>query len=153
MFGATVVLKLVVYAVMWFGVYLGIRALIDGRVGFGLLILFIGVPVALFVARLVLGVAQMIILFPLALLAGKKREFMEFSNFQLAVAESLGSNSLKLRQGRVLLRMFNELPPPSPGEPARSGAELLDLYDEIHAGDEDDDDEVSNESPPHPALT
>jgi hypothetical protein len=71
MFSAAVILKLVVYAVMWFGVYLGIRAVIDGRVGLGLVILFIGVPLALFVARLVLGVGQMIVLFPVALVTGR----------------------------------------------------------------------------------
>jgi hypothetical protein len=146
MFSAAVILKLVVYAVMWFGVYLGIRAVIDGRVGLGLVILFIGVPLALFVARLVLGVGQMIVLFPVALVTGKRREFMEFTNFQLAVAESLGTNSLKLRQGRAILRMFNDLPRPLPGQPARSGAELLDLYEEIHEGE----DEISDL--PHPAL-
>jgi len=142
MFSVVVALKLIVYAVMWFGVYLGIRTVIDGRVGLGLLILFIGVPIALFVARLVLGVGQMIVLFPLALLTGRRREFMEYTNFQLAVSESLGTNSLKLRQGRIILRMFNELPPPAPGDPARSGADLLELYEEIHAHDDESEDEA-----------
>ena len=144
MFTATVVLKMLMYAVMWFGVYLGVRALIDDRIGFGLLILFVGIPLALWATGLVLGIAQLVVLFPLALLLGKRREYMEYSNFTVAIVDVLGTDRLKLRQGRIILGMFNELPPPSPGAPARSGDELVELYEELHA---DDDEETPEPSP------
>jgi hypothetical protein len=82
------------------------------------------------------GIASMLFLIPLSFIVRRRREFTEFTNFQLAVADSAGTDRLNLRQGRMLLRMFKELPPPPPGAPARSGGELIALYEQLHAGDD-----------------
>jgi hypothetical protein len=67
MFLTTVVLKFVAWGVMAFGLYLAVRAFMDDEVGIGLLIVFIGIPVALWVTSIALGLASMIFLYPIAL--------------------------------------------------------------------------------------
>jgi hypothetical protein len=80
----------------------------------------------------------MLILLPLSFLFRRRREFVEFTNFELAVAEEAGVDRLNLRQGYGLLRMFKEIPPPAPGEGVRSGQQLLRLYSALHDEDEND---------------
>jgi hypothetical protein len=81
----------------------------------------------------------MLLLFPVALVTGRKREMVEFTNFQLAVADQLGTDRLNLRQGRMLLRMFEQLPAGDPNRPARRGEELVELYEYLHAEEPDDE--------------
>ncbi|MHB8059765.1 MAG: hypothetical protein ACYDHO_02900 [Gaiellaceae bacterium] len=126
-----VICKLFVWAVMWGGIVLAIRAIIDGQVFIGVLILLIGVPIALWVSRIILGVIQMVTVLPIAYVVGRSAEYFEYTNFQVAAAEELHSDRLSLRQGYVLLKMFEALPPRTPGEPVREGYELLGLYEAL----------------------
>lgn len=142
MFATAVVLKLLMWAVTALGLYVVVRALLDGEVLIALLLLFIIIPIVLWGARIVLTLSQIVVLVPLALVTRRMREFREFTSFQLAVVDSARMDRLNLRQGRKLLSMFKELPPPQPGQPTREGWELLALYENLHADDdlyEDDD--------------
>ena len=136
MFLTAVVGRVLMWGVMWLGIYLAIRAFMDGEVGIGVLILLIVIPLALFLGRIIVGIASMLFLIPLSFIVRRRREFNEYMNFQLAVVDSAGTDRLNLRQGRRLLRMFKEIPPPQPGEPARSGAELVALYEDMHYEDD-----------------
>jgi hypothetical protein len=153
MFLTSAVGRVLMWGVIGLGIYLAIRALIDGEVFIALVILLIIIPVALWAGRLIVGIASMLFLIPLSFLVRRRREFNEFMNFQLAVVDAVGTDRLNLRQGRRLLRMFEELPPPQPGAPPRSGADLLDLYDVMHPDDEDDDVAMDEPLPPRPAVS
>jgi hypothetical protein len=109
MFLTNVVGKVLMWGVMWLGIYLAIRAFIDGEVVIGVVILLVVIPLALLAGRLIVGIATMLFLIPLSFIVRRRREFTEFTNFQLAVADSAGTDRLNLRQGRMLLRMFKEL--------------------------------------------
>jgi len=43
-----------------------------------------------------------------------------------------GGHGLTLRQSKMLLGMFAELPPLRPGQPPRSAEELIALYEQLH---------------------
>lgn len=136
MFATSVVMKVLMWALIAVGLYLAVRLLLDGRIGWALLVVFVIIPVALWGASLILALANLLLLYPIALITGRKRQMAEYTNFQLAVADEAGADRLNLRQGRILLRMYEELPPPRPGEPARSGDELVALYNELHPDNE-----------------
>lgn len=156
-FALTVLLKLIVWGVMWVGIYVAVRALIDGEVVLGLVILIIVIPIALFVARVVLGLSLMIVLLPISILLRRRREFIEFSRFQLSVVDELGADRLTLRAGWRLMHEFKKLPPREPGAPAREGDELLALMEDIWEDEQMEadyaatDDESPTE-PPRPVL-
>lgn len=141
MFAASVVLKIVAWAAMALGLYLAVRALLDGEIFLALLLIFIIIPVGLGILAFALGIVQMLVITPIALLTGRTREMREFSKFQIEVAERAGAQRLTLRQGKILLGMFEEIPPGDPKQPPRSGAELVALYDELHPVDEEEDDD------------
>lgn len=131
-FAFTVVLKVVMWALQLSGIALGVWALIQGEVVVGLVILVVVVPVLLAIATMALGLVQAVLLFPIAALLGRTREFLEYSNFTNAVVDDIGADRLTLRQGRQIVRMFRELPSGERGTPARSGGELLGLYESLH---------------------
>jgi hypothetical protein len=131
-----VVMKLIMWSLIAFGLYLALRLAIDGRVGFALLIVFILIPIALWAVGLVLAVVYAAVLYPIAVITGRRREFEELTNFKIAAAENVGADRLKLRSVRLLTSMYEELPPSAPGQPARSGDELIALYEDLHPDEE-----------------
>lgn len=156
-FAFTVVLKLIVWSLMWFGIYLAGRNFLDGEIVMGFVMLIIVVPVVLFVARVVLGISQLVVLWPISILLGRRHDFMEFSRFTLAVADTLGADRMTLRGGWKLMHLYETLPPRQPGAPARSGEELLTLlhsvweHEQMEAAYAAFEDEGETE-PPRPAL-
>jgi hypothetical protein len=52
----------------------------------------------------------------------------------LEIMEKMGHDRVTLRVLKALVRVFQELPPPRPGDPPRSGAELIDLANAVSEG-------------------
>jgi len=127
-----VVTKVIGWAVVALGLYLAVRLLLDGHWGWALLIAFILIPFALWGVSLALALINVLLLYPIAAVTGRRRELTEFSNFQVAAVQMLGADRLTLRASKRLLAMFEEPPPPTPGEGPRSGEELIALYEELH---------------------
>lgn len=135
-------MKVIMWGVMAFGLYLAVLALIHGDIGWALLIIFILIPVALWLGSMILGLVSMVALYPLAFLLGRRREYTEVTNFAVAVADAIGAERMNLRATWTVMNMYNELPKRERGQPTRSGAELVELYEEHHPYDEWEMDEA-----------
>jgi hypothetical protein len=135
-FGVLVVTKVILWGVIALGLYIALRALIDGEVGVALLIAFIVIPIALWIGSIVLGVVQLGLLYLLAIPLGKRRDLTEMTSFSVAVADAIGAQRMSLRAANQVRRMYEELPPRQPGQPTRSGPELIALYEHLHEYDE-----------------
>jgi len=131
-------MKLIMWMLTALGLYVAVRLLLDGQWGWALLIVFIIIPFAHTGIAFVLY-AVTLLLYPIASLSGRRRELTEFTNFELAIADSVGADRLTLRAGKKVLDAFHELSPPAEGEPPRSGEELIALYNQMHPDEQDEE--------------